>query len=80
MVKPGQLVKAGQPIGLVGGDPFGRGSEIRFSVYYYQEESNTPNQSAISHYIVPQIWTKNNGKGRLKHGAVYIKRISCCLY
>ena len=72
LVKPGQLVKAGQPIGLVGGDAFGRGSDLRFSVYYYQEETGTLNETAISHYIIPQIWTKNNGKGRLKHGAIYI--------
>ena len=72
LVKPGQLVKAGQPIGLVGGDTYGRGSDIRFSVYYYQEENGTLNQTAMSHYVVPQIWTKNNGKGRLKHGAIYI--------
>jgi hypothetical protein len=72
LVKPGQLVKAGQPIGLVGGDAYGRGSDLRFSVYYYQEENGTLNQTSISHYIVPQIWTKNNGKGRLKHGAIYI--------
>jgi Peptidase family M23 len=71
MVKPGQAVKAGQPVGLVGGDQFARGSEIRFSVYYYQEDNDVPSQSAISHYVVTQIWTKNNGKGRLKHGAVY---------
>ena len=71
LVKPGQLVKAGQPIGLVGGDTYGRGSDLRFSVYYYQEENGMLNQTAISHYIVPQIWTKNNGKGRLKHGAIY---------
>jgi hypothetical protein len=71
MVKPGQMVKAGQPIGLVGGDTFGRGSDVRFSVYFYQEDSNILRPSAISHYIIPQIWTKNNGKGRLKHGAIY---------
>jgi hypothetical protein len=69
-VKPGQPVKAGQALGLVGGDAFGRGSELRFSVYYYQEENN--NRASVSHYIVTQIWTKNNGKGKLKHGAVYI--------
>jgi hypothetical protein len=28
-------------------------------------------QTAVSNYIVPQIWTKNNGKGRLRHGAIY---------
>jgi hypothetical protein len=72
LVKPGQQVKTGQPIGLVGGDLFGRGSDIKFSVYYYQEEAGILNQKAVSHYIVPQIWTKNNGKGKLKHGAVYI--------
>jgi Peptidase family M23 len=72
LVKTGQLVKAGQPIGLVGGDAYGRGSDLRFSVYYYQEEDGMLNQTSISHYIVPQIWTKNNGKGRLKHGAIYI--------
>ena len=72
LVKPGQMVKTGEPIGLVGGDTYGRGSDLRFSVYYYQEENGMLNQTAISHYIVPQIWTKNNGKGRLKHGAIYI--------
>jgi hypothetical protein len=72
MVKPGQTVKAGQPIGLVGGDSYGRGSDLRFSVYYFQEESTGLNQSSVPHYIITQVWTKNNGKGKLTHGAVYI--------
>jgi Peptidase family M23 len=72
LVKPGQSVKAGQPIGLVGGDAYGRGSDLRFSVYYYQEENGSLNQVSVPHYIIPQIWTKTNGKGKLKHGAVYI--------
>lgn len=71
LVKPGQQVKAGQPIGLVGGDVYGRGSDLKFSVYYYQEENGTLNLANVPHYIIPQIWTKNNGKGRLRHGAVY---------
>ena len=70
LVKPGQAVKAGQPVGLVGGDAFGRGSDLRFSVYYYQEELN-PSQSGGRHYIIPFIWTRKNGKGRLKHGVIY---------
>ncbi len=70
LVKPGQAVRAGQPIGLVGGDAFGRGSDLRFSVYYFQEELN-PSQTGGRHYIIPLIWTKKNGKGRLKHGVVY---------
>ncbi|HEY4154798.1 MAG TPA: M23 family metallopeptidase [Puia sp.] len=75
LVKPGQTVKAGQPIGLVGGDQYGRGSDIRFSVYYYQEEEVSRNGELLwkgfRNYIHLQCWTKNNGKGRLKHGAVY---------
>jgi hypothetical protein len=70
LVKPGQAVKAGQPIGLVGGDAFGRGSDLRFSVYYYQEESNS-SQIGGRHYVIPLIWSKKNGKGRLKHGVIY---------
>jgi hypothetical protein len=74
-VHPGQLVKAGQPIGLVGGDQFGRGSDVRFSVYYYSYDNDSQTQDTgnrIPHYIVLQVWTKKNGKSRLKHGAEYI--------
>lgn len=63
LVKPGQLVEAGTPIGIVGGDKFGRGSDIRFSVVYPSAQGNI----AIS----PIFWTKGNGKGPLKHGTTY---------
>src|SRR5450432_3589139 len=79
-VKPGQAVKAGQAIGLVGGDTFGRGSDLRFSVYYYQEENGVPDGSVKLHYIITQIWTKNNGKGRLKHGAVYTSEFTTTVF
>lgn len=63
-VKPGQVVEPGTPIGLVGGDKYGRGSDVRFSVSYYQGSSNT---------LIPlQFWTKKNGKGTLRQGATYI--------
>ncbi|HTI12246.1 MAG TPA: M23 family metallopeptidase [Puia sp.] len=63
-VKPGQVVEAGTPIGLVGGDKYGRGSDVRFSVSYYLGPSNM---------LIPlQFWTKKNGKGPLRHGATYI--------
>jgi murein DD-endopeptidase MepM/ murein hydrolase activator NlpD len=66
-VHPGQVVEAGQPIGLVGGDKFGRGSDIRFAVYY-----NQPGDKVIYRFYVPlKFWTKKNGKGMLKHGATY---------
>ncbi|HWK03200.1 MAG TPA: M23 family metallopeptidase [Puia sp.] len=63
-VKPGQLVEAGTPIGLVGGDQYGRGSDVRFSVSYYGGQFSAPTPL--------QFWTKKNGKGRLKHGGTYI--------
>ena len=63
-VKPGQVVEAGTPIGLVGGDKYGRGSDVRFSVSYYGGQLNTS--------FPLQFWTKKNGKGRLRHGGTYI--------
>jgi hypothetical protein len=76
LVKPGQKVEAGDPIGLVGGDKFGRGSEARISVYY-----NVPADSTISattqdmnvywQYIPLRFTTRRNGKGGLRHGATY---------
>ena len=62
-VKPGQIVEAGTPIGLVGGDRYGRGSDVRFSVSYYPGTPGTE--------IPLQFWTKGNGKGPLRHGATY---------
>jgi len=62
-VKPGQTVEAGTPIGLVGGDRYGRGAEVRFSVSWYPGVGNTN---------IPLVfWTKGNGKGTLRHGAFY---------
>jgi murein DD-endopeptidase MepM/ murein hydrolase activator NlpD len=63
LVKPGQLVEAGTPLGLVGGDKFGRGSDVRFSVVYPGQQGNVQ--------IAPLFWTKGNGKGALKQGATY---------
>jgi murein DD-endopeptidase MepM/ murein hydrolase activator NlpD len=63
-VHPGQTVEAGTPLGLVGGDKFGRGSDVRFNVSYYQ--------GPRSILLPMQFWTKKNGKGKLKHGATYI--------
>ena len=63
-VKPGQTVEAGTPLGLVGGDRYGRGSDARFSVGYFDGTRTV---------TIPLIfWTKKNGKGSLKHGGTYI--------
>jgi len=73
-VKPGQVVEAGQAIGLVGGDKFGRGSEARLSVTFNQLQEDTQNRGGTiySVYCPLQFWTKYNGKGMLKHGATYV--------
>jgi hypothetical protein len=63
-VKPGQVVEAGTPLGLVGGDKYGRGSEVRFSVDYYDGQHKVQ--------LPIQFWTKKNGKGMLRHGGTYI--------
>ena len=63
-VKPGQTVEAGTPIGLVGGDRYGRGSDVRFSVSYYPGENNSQ--------IPLLFWTKGNGKAPLRQGATYM--------
>ncbi|MFI5152537.1 MAG: M23 family metallopeptidase [Chitinophagales bacterium] len=74
-VKPGELVEAGKPIGLVGGDRFGRGAEIRFSVYYNKEEESATGTAAVHKmywvYVPLKFWTRRNGKGKLVHGANY---------
>jgi len=63
-VHPGQLVETGTPLGLVGGDKFGRGSDVRFNVSVYQGGHGV---------MLPlSFWTKKNGKGPLKHGGTYI--------
>ncbi|MHA4809719.1 M23 family metallopeptidase [Flavitalea flava] len=76
-VKPGQLVEAGDPIGLIGGDRYGRGSEARFSVFYNQIWKDVPVENGKKDeigwaYVPLKFWTKKNGKGMLKHGGTFI--------
>jgi murein DD-endopeptidase MepM/ murein hydrolase activator NlpD len=71
LVKPGQTVEAGAPIGIVGGDQYGRGSDIRLSVTYYPGTANSN--------IPLLFWTKGNGKGQLKQGAFYTSEFTKAL-
>ena len=73
-VRPGQTVETGQAIGLVGGDKYGRGSEIRLAVHYNQVIDRKDGDAGADVYwvYVPlKFWTKKNGKGMLKHGGTY---------
>jgi hypothetical protein len=72
-VKPGQTVEAGTPIGLVGGDQYGRGSEIRFSVSYNEEVfDGTRNEKQYQVFLPLWFWIKYKGRDKIKHGAEYV--------
>jgi hypothetical protein len=75
LVKPGQFVEAGQPIGIIGGDKYGRGSEARIAVRYNRKPDETQagqgEQQAVWAYVPLKFWSRKNGKGMLTHGAVY---------
>jgi murein DD-endopeptidase MepM/ murein hydrolase activator NlpD len=70
-VKPGQTVEAGTPLGIIGGDKYGRGSDLRFDVSYFHDNTNTT--------IPLQFWTKKNGKGMLKQGVTYTSEHTAAL-
>jgi len=72
LVHAGQFVEAGAPIGLVGGDKFGRGSEVRFSVYYHIEEDFSGKKKDYWVYVPLNFWLRLSGKGKLKQGGTYI--------
>lgn len=83
-VKPGQVVEAGQPIGIIGGDRYGRGSEARIGVYYNESPDDAPagngKVAEIGRIYVPlKFWTKKNGSGMLRHGASYTSEFPAAL-
>jgi hypothetical protein len=73
LVKPGQTVEAGSAIGIVGGDRFGRGSEIRFSVSYNEEVFDASgNEKQYQIFLPLWFWIKYKGRDKIKHGAEYV--------
>lgn len=76
LVIPGLKVKMGDPIGIVGGDQYGRGSEIRFSVSYHKEEIISGDGSGkivgYMNYLPLQFRVKDAGRIKIKNGAVYV--------
>lgn len=73
LVRPGQTVEAGTPIGIVGGDRFGRGAEIRFSVSYNEEVfDGAGNEKQYQVFLPLWFWIKYKGRDKIKHGAEYV--------
>ena len=64
LVKLGQKVDAGEPIGLAGGANYEIGSHIRFAVFYAHKDGRYA-------YIKPKFCTKENGNDSLKLGEIY---------
>jgi hypothetical protein len=73
LVMTGQTVEAGMPIGIVGGDQFGRGAEIRFSVSYNEEVfDGAGNEKQYQVFLPLWFWIKYKGRDKIKHGAEYV--------
>jgi hypothetical protein len=74
-VKPGQFVEAGVPIGIIGGDKYGRGSEARLSVHYNlpgQGPKTSGGEELVNWNDVRlMFWTRKLGKMNLKNGYDY---------
>ncbi len=83
LVIPGLKVKIGDPIGIVGGDQYGRGSEIRFSVSWHKEEivstDETDKVIGYMNYAPLRFWVKAEGKIKIKNGAVYTAELPAAL-
>lgn len=83
LVIPGLQVKIGDPIGIVGGDKYGRGSEIRFSVSYHLEEvvstDGSDKLNGYMDYLPLQFWVKDEGRVKIKNGAVYTAALPAAL-
>jgi hypothetical protein len=78
LVKLGERVEAGQPIGLAGGDKYRTGPHIRFYVYYHFDQQvkkiNGDETDRIRHwaYVPLVFWTKDNKNTKLVYGNTYV--------
>jgi hypothetical protein len=76
-VHPGDLVEAGQPIGIAGGDKYASGPQVRFSVFYHldqdvlDKDGNNTGKTRHWAYVPLYFWTKDNGKMRLISQSTY---------
>jgi hypothetical protein len=76
-VHPGDLVEAGQPLGIAGGDKYAGGPQVRFSVFYQlrqdilDKDGNATGRTQNWAYVPICFWTKGQGKIRLANKAAY---------
>jgi len=76
-VHPGEIVEAGQPIGISGGDKYAGGPQVRFCVFYQQrqdvldKDGNNTGRTQNWAYVPIYFWTKDQGKVRLTNKTSY---------
>jgi hypothetical protein len=76
-VKAGQLVEAGDPIAIVGGEKYISGPHLRFCVYYtiekeaFADYDKADRRSRLA-YVPVQFWTKGTGTLKLVNNIKYI--------
>ena len=76
-VHPGELVEAGQPLGIAGGEKYTGGPQVRFCVFYQlrqdalDKEGNSTGKTHYWAYVPIRFWTKDTGRIRLTNKASY---------
>ncbi len=74
--KPGQVVEAGEPLGIIGGENYQAGPHLRFSVFYshlekvYRNKEETDRQHYWA-YVPVHFYTENNPKVLLLPNKTY---------
>lgn len=72
MVKEGQRVEAGQPLGVVADDTFEGNTVAQFTVYYLVKSTNLTDKGYTHSYVIPTFYTTANPSGvLLQQGAFY---------
>ncbi len=75
-VKPGEMVEAGQPLGIAGGEKYTGGPQVRFEAYYYLEQEipaggDEPPKMIYRAFVPLEFWVKDKGAMRLADRSRY---------
>jgi len=74
-VEEGQVVMAGAPIGIIGGDSYASGSHLRFSVRYFHKHAKIIDGEISDNFFywayVPMNFYTNQGQKKLEVGSSY---------
>ena len=72
MVKEGQRVEAGQPLGIVADDTFEGNTVAQYIIYYLVKSTNPADKGYTHSYVIPTFYTTTQPAGvLLQQGAFY---------